>query len=140
LLELLLEFMPLFHKHVMPSFHVDIRSSIGLSRSQAKALMILRDKGPSTATELGACLALTKASLTGLVDELEGMGLLRREQDPKDRRKAMLMISEQGQAKASEAMDELRRALAEKTGKLSAPERESLEAGFSNLIAILRTL
>jgi DNA-binding MarR family transcriptional regulator len=132
--------MPLFHKHVMPSFHVDIRSSIGLSRSQAKALMILSDRGPSTATELGACLALTKASLTGLVDELEGMSLLRREQDPADRRKAMLIISERGQAKAREAMDELRQALAEKTGTLSAAERAGLEAGFSTLIAILRAL
>jgi DNA-binding MarR family transcriptional regulator len=132
--------MPLFHKHVMPTFHVDIRSSIGLSRSQAKALMILRDKGPSTATELGACLALTKASLTGLVDELEGAGLLRREQDPADRRKAMLIISEQGLSKAREAMDELRRALAEKTEKLGPVEREGLEAGFSTLIEILRTL
>jgi len=132
--------MPLFHKHVMPSFHVDIRSSIGLSRSQAKALMILRDRGPSTATELGACLALTKASLTGLVDELESAGLLHREQDPSDRRKAMLLISERGQAKAREAMDELRNALAEKTARLNEAERESLEAGFITLIAILRTL
>lgn len=65
--------------------------------AQHATLALLRD-GPLTSRELSYRLHLEPATLVPIVDALEVAGLLRRGQDPNDRRRMPLMITEQGLA------------------------------------------
>ncbi len=58
----------------------------GLSAEQAHVLLVLWLQGPMKIGELQRLLALSSATLTGAVDRMERAGLLKRVQDPKDRR------------------------------------------------------
>lgn len=138
--ELLSEFLPLFHKCVLPAFQPDLKESLGLSKSQARALMIVRREGPSTATYIGACLSMTKANLTVLVDELEEAGLVRREDDPGDRRKSLVGITEKGAAAARAIEARIEEALAKRLAGLTAAESRRFEDGLASLVSVLKTL
>ncbi len=138
--ELVEEFLPLFHKCVLPAFQPDLKESLGLSKSQARALMMVRRKGPSTATDIGACLAMTKANLTVLVDELEEAGLVRREDDPGDRRKSLVGITDRGAAAARAIEARIEEALADRLSSLTAAESRRFEDGLASLISVLKTL
>lgn len=60
----------------------------GLSQPKFTALMHLRHAGEQglPLSELGQKMTVSRANITGLVDRLEKDGLVRREQDPTDRR------------------------------------------------------
>ena len=136
----LMEFMPLFHRHLMPSLAIDLKESLGLGRSQAKALIVLANGGPATPTELGRCMAMTKASLTGLVDELETQGLVERVNDEKDRRKSVVSPTTLGIERAQAVMAAWTASL---EATLSAHPHEDLErvaAGLENIVDSLKRL
>lgn len=65
--------------------------------AQHATLALLRD-GALTSRELSYRLHLEPATLVPIVDALEAAGLLKRGQDPHDRRRTPLMITEQGLA------------------------------------------
>lgn len=52
---------------------------------------ILREKGPITAGELSKLTGLTTGSVTSLIDRLEKNGFVRRQNDPSDRRKVIIV-------------------------------------------------
>lgn len=69
------------------------------------------DKTPNlTQVELGKALGLDKTTLMGQVDRLEGMGLVVRRNDPRDRRARIPEITEAGntqRAKVASACDDV---------------------------------
>jgi DNA-binding MarR family transcriptional regulator len=69
---------------------------MGLRPRQAVALMILRDHGPLTQAVLGEALRLDPANVVGLLNELEGSGLLDRRRDPEDRRRHIVELTADG--------------------------------------------
>ncbi|MNV87172.1 HTH-type transcriptional repressor NicR [compost metagenome] len=52
---------------------------------------ILREKGPITAGELSKLTGLATGSVTALIDRLEKNGYVRRQNDPNDRRKVIIV-------------------------------------------------
>jgi DNA-binding MarR family transcriptional regulator len=70
----------------------------GLHRTDVRALIALLDAAragtPATPGRLAAELGLNSASVTALVDRLERLGHVRRERDPTDRRRVLLVVSE----------------------------------------------
>jgi MarR family transcriptional regulator, 2-MHQ and catechol-resistance regulon repressor len=78
----------------------------GLSKSTINILMLLRhgpDKGMQL-HELGELLLVSRANITGLIDHLEGRGLVRREIDPEDRRARYARITPTAEALLDEYM------------------------------------
>ena len=138
--DLLMEFMPLFHQHILPPLSADLRDGLGLTRGMAKALIILSRSGPDTATELGKCMAMTKANLTILVDELVEAGFARREPHPSDRRKSLVFMTEAGRKAARAAEDAFVAGLEERLALLGPDGTERLSTGFSSIVATLKTL
>ena len=59
---------------------------LGLSAEQAHILIVLWLDGPMKVGELQRLLALSSATLTGAIDRMEKVGLVRRIPDPDDRR------------------------------------------------------
>jgi DNA-binding transcriptional ArsR family regulator len=65
---------------------------IGLNATDLNCLNILSFTGEMTAGELARETGLTTASITGVADRLEEAGYVRRERDPKDRRRVVIRL------------------------------------------------
>jgi DNA-binding MarR family transcriptional regulator len=65
---------------------------IGLNATDLNCLNILSFSGAMTAGELARATGLTTASITGVTDRLEQSGFVRRERDPKDRRRVVIRL------------------------------------------------
>jgi DNA-binding transcriptional ArsR family regulator len=65
---------------------------IGVNVTDLNCLNIVALTGPMTAGELARATGLTTASITGVLDRLEEGGFVRRERDPKDRRRVIVNL------------------------------------------------
>ena len=66
---------------------------IGINVTDLNCLNIVALAGPMTAGELARATGLTTASITGVLDRLEEGGFVRRERDPKDRRRVIVTLN-----------------------------------------------
>jgi DNA-binding MarR family transcriptional regulator len=66
-----------------------------LNRTQWKALLILSHAKKPTMSQMSRSLNMEKGSLTSVIDGLIERGLVARIEDPADRRKVLLELSEQ---------------------------------------------
>jgi DNA-binding transcriptional ArsR family regulator len=73
-------------------FHEAIGRLLGLSAVERKCIDVLRRLGPVTAGTIGEHTGLTTGAVTGLMDRLEKAGYVRRERDPRDRRKVLVQL------------------------------------------------
>jgi len=65
---------------------------IGLNATDLNCLNILSFSGEMTAGELARATGLTTASITGVADRLEEAGYVRRDRDPRDRRRVVIRL------------------------------------------------
>jgi DNA-binding MarR family transcriptional regulator len=68
--------------------------AVGGSRSDYDALEALDEHGPLSPGELGRLLSLTSGSVTALVSRLEQLGWATRDDDPADRRKVVVSLTD----------------------------------------------
>ena len=66
---------------------------IGINVTDLNCLNLLALSGHLTAGELARRTGLTTASITGVLDRLEEGGFVRRERDPKDRRRVIVNLN-----------------------------------------------
>jgi DNA-binding MarR family transcriptional regulator len=67
----------------------------GVNRTDFRCLDILGTRGPMTAGELADAVRLTTGAITGVLDRLEGAGLVRRVRDTGDRRRVIVEVTEE---------------------------------------------
>lgn len=72
-------------------YQQSVAASLGLYNNDFLSIDILHEKGPVTAGELSRLTGLTTGSVTSLIDRLEKSGFVRREHDPNDRRKVIIV-------------------------------------------------
>ena len=70
----------------------------GLSFSQLNILMRLFHGGRCGVSEIGERLGITNAAASQSIDRLVNMGLIKRSEDPADRRAKQLALTQAGQA------------------------------------------
>ncbi len=75
-------------------FHQAVAEKAGLSGADHKYVDVLFRNGSMTAGELAEHTGLTTGAVTGVIDRLEKAGLVRRERDPADRRKVLVVLDE----------------------------------------------
>jgi len=68
-----------------------VAASHGLYNNDLKSVDILRETGPITAGELSKITGLATGTITALIDRLEKCGYVRRENDPTDRRRVIIV-------------------------------------------------
>ena len=71
-------------------YHSAVATKLGLHPTDYKMLSILYRMGPLSAGEVARHSGLATASVTNLIDRLEGKGFVRRMPDPADRRKVLV--------------------------------------------------
>ena len=100
-----------------------------VNKTQLRALVFMKNYGEISITELCAKLKIEKGSLTSMIDDLSKKGYVYREKNLKDRRKYMIVITEEGKKIAADFTEKLSNDLEAKFFKLDTDEREKyLEA------------
>jgi long-chain acyl-CoA synthetase len=84
--------------------------SVDLSLSQYRVLSLL-DSGQEAASSLAEKLAVSRPSITGVVDGLVGRGLVRRDNVDGDRRRVDVGLTAEGAATLAQAEVEIQRRL-----------------------------
>jgi len=69
---------------------------LGVTAVQALVLLFLHEQDSVTSKELGERAQLDSATLTGIIDRLEGQGLVVRAGNPDDRRAISVRLTETG--------------------------------------------
>lgn len=100
--------------------------SMGLTPQQLHTVMWLSRDGQLTMGALAQLLGVTEKSVTGLVDRLERIDLVRRVRDEADRRVVHVRLSEEGVEMAAKLDRSLRERMSAFLSLLDARDREDL--------------
>ncbi|MGH7562974.1 MAG: MarR family winged helix-turn-helix transcriptional regulator [Gemmatimonadota bacterium] len=71
--------------------HATIAEILGMNPTDHKCVDILLSSGPLAAGQLADRTGLTTGAITGVIDRLERAGYVRREPDPSDRRRVIVV-------------------------------------------------
>ncbi|MGH7582511.1 MAG: MarR family winged helix-turn-helix transcriptional regulator [Gemmatimonadales bacterium] len=109
---------------------------VGLSMSKLGVLTQLVDAGrPLPLSELATRVSCVRSNMTQLVDRLEADGLVRRVDDPNDRRSVLAAVTRLGEERQTQGARELERVRQEFAAQLPDGER----AALARAIELLRT-
>ena len=95
----------------------------GLSLPQFGILMQLHFRNNCGISDIGDHFDITKAAASQLVDKLVQSGLIRREEDPQDRRAKLLNLTDKGRALIQQNIEERYRWVDQLAENLTAEER-----------------
>src|SRR4051794_29340920 len=75
-------------------FQDAVARSVGLNSSDMQAVGLLMAEGPASPSQLAGLVGLTRGgAITGVIDRLERAGYVRREPDPQDRRRVLVVAN-----------------------------------------------
>jgi DNA-binding MarR family transcriptional regulator len=122
-------------------FHQAIADRLGVSTTDLKCYSILRQAGPITAGELAERTGLTTGAITGVVDRLERVDLVRRARDPHDRRRVVLELvhNPERERAIGQLYEPLGRAIGELVAQYSEVERATVLHFATQATTILET-
>ncbi|MFE0134678.1 MarR family winged helix-turn-helix transcriptional regulator [Streptomyces sp. NPDC059037] len=107
-------------------FHSAVAARQGLSATENKTLDLLERDGPLTAKELAERTTLAPASVTGLVDRLEGKGFVRRVKHPTDKRRVLIEIRREKLADLAAIFEDWKREVDELCEEFTVDELETV--------------
>jgi len=109
------------------------RMVAGLTPTQFAALARLAEVGATSQNHLGRLIAIDVATIKGVVDRLRRRGLIASLADPRDRRRVMLDLTDEGRRVVAEAVEAGRQITGATLAPLAPEERQ-------RLLALLRKL
>jgi DNA-binding MarR family transcriptional regulator len=109
-----------------------------MNYTHARALHLLRCKGPQIMSGLGDDLGITPRYVTIVIDAMERDGLVRRRPHPKDRRATLIELTDAGQKMCGEIGDGHVEAAAELLRVLSLDQQQVLLEAMRTLLAELQ--
>jgi DNA-binding MarR family transcriptional regulator len=114
--------------HALEARLEEALARVGLSSPKLTVLSKLAGAGaPLTLSELASRVCCVRSNMTQLVDRLEAEGLVRRVDDPDDRRVVRAHLTPLGEARQAEGAQQLKRIQREFASALADDDRESLE-------------
>ncbi len=109
-------------------------AELGLSMAKQSALTALADAGePLTLSDLAARLSCVRSNITQLVDRLEADGLVRRVDDPADRRSVRAELTPSGAEKQAAGKAAIARVQHDIAKQISAADLIGLESALGAL-------
>ena len=110
--------------------------ALGVTSLQVTLLWLVRSRPELSLRELAAEEGISAPSLSGHVDRLEALGLLRRIRSTADRRRVGLELTPEGHSLLKRVRARRTTWLAERLALLTDDERERLEAALPTLYAL----
>lgn len=121
--------MDVFMHRFMHDWTHFVRST-GLSMQQFGILMQLHHRGGCGVSGLSEHFDITNAAVSQLVDKLVQSGLLRREEDPHDRRAKALHLTDKGRELIRQGIEERYHWVDQLAGRMTAEERAKVTEAF----------
>lgn len=106
-----------------------------VSSVQYAVLAILEREPGISQNDLGRHLSLDRSTIADLIRRMRRRGVVSREQDPEDRRRNVLALTEQGRTEFDELRPGVEHVEALLTGGLSADERTLLRGLLQTVLA-----
>jgi DNA-binding MarR family transcriptional regulator len=107
---------------------------VGLSSAKYTVLAKLARAGePLTLSDLAAQVSCVRSNMTQLVDRLEAEGLVRRVDDPEDRRMVRAALTKLGEEKEAAGAEQMGRIQSQVAAVLTKADRGALERALSAL-------
>ncbi|AKN33733.1 MarR family transcriptional regulator [Clostridium carboxidivorans P7] len=103
--DLLFKTIGLFHSKFIRKFCTESPKHPELKKNHTAIIGFLYQYKVLTATELSRVLNIEKGSLTTLIDQLEGLGLVIRCSDANDRRKTLISLTDAGKKEMEDIME-----------------------------------
>ncbi|MGQ4387392.1 MarR family winged helix-turn-helix transcriptional regulator [Streptomyces sp. SAS_270] len=114
------------HSGVTVMFHAAVAEKQGLNATETKTLDLLQRFGPLTAKDLAERTGLAPASVTGLVDRLEGKGFVERVKHPTDKRRVVVELNERKIAELAVLFEDWARDVVEACEEFSTEELQTV--------------
>ena len=112
----------------------DFQSSVEeINETQQRVLLLLSETDDVTMTMVSHMMNMEKGSMTPVIDKLITLGFLEREQNPEDRRKYILMLTENGIQVSEKLTDEINVHMKKKFSVLSGDVNDQVMEAFSTI-------
>ena len=125
--------MDFFLRRSLHEFFVYSRRH-GLSIAQMLALSMIRRKGTSNVSDIGAELEITNPAASQLLERLVQQGLVARTEDPNDRRLKQIALTRHGEAALRQGMPSRRRWLDALAEMMPPEEQQQVIAALQLLL------
>lgn len=120
---------------ILDTLRVQAWKQLEITVTQLRVLFILRDTPGAPAGFLADRLRVTPPTVTGLVDRLVRVGLVRREEDPEDRRLVRNYLTERGLQVVGEVEREGRAYLTKVFDRLTLDQLNRFVAALEDLVS-----
>jgi DNA-binding MarR family transcriptional regulator len=130
--DILRRWAEVFMHRSMRDFHQFTRES-GLSMSQLNALFHIYHGGACGISDIGEHLGVTSAASSQMIDRLVQLELLKRTEDPLDRRNKCLALTDKGRAVIAESIEARRRWLQDLTTTLTPDQQAAIASALTTL-------
>ena len=137
--ELINEVISLFHKLGQSRMHYQFEPwrKLDVPLAQLKSLFLIHIRGSINVRNLALDLGVTPGNVTSIVDRLVAQGLVRRSENPEDRRMVLLQLTDQGRKTITDihetGISHVKRALE----RMSTEDIIALACGVSSFIAAI---
>ncbi|NBH06897.1 MarR family transcriptional regulator [Amycolatopsis sp. SID8362] len=119
--------------------HARIAERMGLSGTDHKTFdLVVQSGGPLTAGRIAELTGLSTGAVTGVIDRLEKVGLVRRVRDPEDRRKVLVAVVPGAEERFAPLFESAFDALRETLAQFSPTERKAIERYQNVMLEQLR--
>ena len=109
-------------------FWKDKLAPFGVTAVQGLVMAFLEEKDHISSVALGQRVQLDSATLTGVLDRLEGLGYIERQKNPRDRRAILIQLTGEGRKHASRIARALGEGSREFLSRLDSREEDMLRA------------
>jgi DNA-binding MarR family transcriptional regulator len=133
------EWVKVFTHRSMQEFHRSQRD-YGLSAGQLRTLTHLHFQGVHQVSDIGDDLGVTTAAASQLVDRLVNMKLLKRTEDPDDRRVKRITITDSGRALVRQAIEDRFRWMKGLANNLTPTQQEEIISSLNTLTEAAKSL
>ncbi len=127
-------------RHIMHA--ADVHSSrlnhlFRITGPQITCLNVIVKEGPMTQSSLGASVSLGLSTINGIVDRLEGKGLVTRRRDTADRRRVFVSTTDAGRDMVAKAPSPLPTQLGHALADLPSEEQLEIAASFERVMDLM---
>ena len=114
-----------------------LAARFGLTGPQLVCLRTIASMEACTPSRLAREVDLSQATITGIVDRLEGQGLVRRERDTQDRRRVSVWVTPEGQELLKRAPSPLHSRFLERLAELPEPHRQAIRSTLELVVSMM---
>ncbi|ALS00738.1 MarR family transcriptional regulator [Enterococcus silesiacus] len=111
--------------------------SLGIPANDYISIDLLNELGPLTAGELAEKTGLSTGTITALIDRLEKIGYARREKDPNDRRRVIIVPTYDDREEIKKAYQPLDTAMKKLAQDYSEKELEMINQFLTKAVSVL---